>query len=160
MTQPPSGPVLVGTQASQGSRGPVVIDTGVFGARLSPRAKGKALTAAYRPLLAGRPAVISFVTVAELKYGAALAGWGPARLQRLNYEMGQATVVWPGPALTDTYATLRTWCVRHGHGLGQKDHEADRWVAAAAIWLNIPVVADDRIFANVAGLQLLTVLRP
>ena len=35
------------------------------------------LAARYRPLLEGRPAVISFVTVAELGYGARLAGWGP-----------------------------------------------------------------------------------
>jgi hypothetical protein len=33
----------------------------------------------------------------------------------------------------NAYVDLRTWCVRHGHGLGAKDHEADRWVAAVAI---------------------------
>jgi hypothetical protein len=56
----------------------VIIDTGVFGARLTPR--GQSLASAYRPLLEGRPAVISFITVAELRYGAKLAGWGTARL--------------------------------------------------------------------------------
>ena len=56
------------------SRGPVVIDTGVFAARLTP--SGSLLAARYRPILEGRPAVISFVTVAELEYGARLAGWG------------------------------------------------------------------------------------
>jgi hypothetical protein len=44
---------------SYGSRGPVIIDTGVFGARLTPR--GQSLASAYRPLLDGRPAVISFI---------------------------------------------------------------------------------------------------
>lgn len=57
-----------------GSRGPVVIDTGVFGGRLTP--SGRLVAALYRPMLEGRPAVISFVTVAELEYGARLAGWG------------------------------------------------------------------------------------
>jgi len=70
---------------SPGSRGPVVIDTGVFAARLTP--SGSLLAARYRPLLEGRPAVISFVTVAELGYGARLAGWGPGRLRRLEYEI-------------------------------------------------------------------------
>ena len=56
------------------SRGPVVIDTGVFATRLTP--SGSLLAARYRPVLEGRPAVISFVTVAELGYGARLAGWG------------------------------------------------------------------------------------
>ena len=70
---------------SPGSRGPVVLDTGVFGARLAP--SGRLLAALYRPMLEGRPAVVSFVTVAELEYGARLADWGPDRLRR------------PGPAV-------------------------------------------------------------
>ena len=139
-----------------GSRGPVVVDTGVFGARLAP--SGRLLAALYRPMLEGRPAVISFVTVAELEYGARLAGWGPDRLRRLEYEVGRAEIVWPGPHLTEVYATLRAWCARTGHGLGQKEHEADRWVAATALWLQVPLVAHDRIFANVNNLELLTKL--
>jgi hypothetical protein len=49
---------------SPGSRGPVVIDTAVFAARLTP--SGSLLAARYRPLLEGRPAVISFVTSLSL----------------------------------------------------------------------------------------------
>jgi hypothetical protein len=49
---------------SPGSRGPVVVDTGVFAARLTP--SGSLLAARYRPILEGRPVVISFVTVADL----------------------------------------------------------------------------------------------
>jgi tRNA(fMet)-specific endonuclease VapC len=139
-----------------GSRGPVVVDTGVFAARLTP--SGSLLAARYRPVLEGRPAVISFVTVAELGYGARLAGWGPGRLRRLEYEIARAEIVWPGPNLVEAYASLRTWCVRTGHGLGQKEHEADRWVAATAIWLQISLVTHDGIFANVKDLELLTKL--
>ena len=47
---------------------------------------------------------------------------------------------------------------QEGHGLGQKDHEADRWVAATMMWLGLPVVAHDAIFANVEGLNQLTKL--
>jgi predicted nucleic acid-binding protein len=141
---------------SLSGRSPVVIDTGVFGARLTPT--GRLLASRYRPLLEGRPAVISFVTVAELQYGARLAGWGPDRLRRLDYQIGRAEVVWPGPHLVYIYATLRAWCVRTGHGLGQKRHEADRWVAATAVWLRVPLVSHDGIFANVKDLDLLTVL--
>jgi predicted nucleic acid-binding protein len=113
---------------------------------------------AISPVLEGRAAVISFITVAELGYGARLAGWGPERLRRLEYEIARAEIVWPGPRLAEAYASLRTWCVRTGHGLGQKDHEADRWVAATAIWLQTPLVTHDRIFANVKDLELLTKL--
>jgi predicted nucleic acid-binding protein len=138
------------------ARGPVVVDTGVFGARLTP--SGNLLAARYRPFLEGRPAIVSFITVAELEYGARLAGWGPQRLQRLGHEIARAEVVWPGPQLAEAYASLRTWCVRTGHGLGQKEHEADRWVAATAVWLQVPLVAHDAIFANVKDLELLTAL--
>jgi predicted nucleic acid-binding protein len=86
-------------------------------------------------------------------------GW-PAgareRLRRLEYEVAWAEIVWPGLSLTEAYASLRTWCVRTGHGLGQKEHEADRWVAATAVWLQVPLVAHDAIFANVKDLELLT----
>jgi hypothetical protein len=63
-----------------------------------------------------------------------------------------------GPELTDAYVALRYWCVRAGHALGQKHHEADRWVAATAMWLGVPLVAHDAIFASVEGLNLLTKL--
>src|ERR1019366_986541 len=59
---------------SPGSRGPVVVDTGVFAARLTP--SGSLLAARYRPVLEGRPAVISFVTVAELGSAPAWLGGG------------------------------------------------------------------------------------
>jgi predicted nucleic acid-binding protein len=96
----------------------VIIDTGVFGARLTPR--------------------------------------GPGRLTRLDHELARAETVWPGPNLTETYATVRTWCAKAGHGLGGKDHEADRWVAASAIWLGIPLVTHDTIFAKVKDLTVVT----
>jgi hypothetical protein len=42
--------------------------------------------------------------------------------------------------------------------LGHKEHEADRWAAATAVRLRVPLVAHDRIFANVKDLELLTEL--
>jgi hypothetical protein len=98
-----------------GSRGPVVIDTGVFGARLTPG--GRLLAARYRPMLEGRPAVISFVTVAEIEYGARLADWGPDRPRRLEYEVGCAEIVWPGPHLTDVYVWSHSCLARRPIGV-------------------------------------------
>ena len=59
---------------TQAPRGPVVIDTGVFGAQLTPRTWP--LGELYRPLVERRAALISFITVAELRFGAQLAAWG------------------------------------------------------------------------------------
>jgi predicted nucleic acid-binding protein len=59
--------------------GPVVVDTSVFGADLlKVRAP---LAASYQPFLVGRAVFISFVTVAELRYGARRADWGDPRLR-------------------------------------------------------------------------------
>ena len=88
-------------------------------------------------MLEGRPAIVSYVTIAELRFGAALAGWGTRRLQRLDEDLARVETVWPGPNLTDVYVALRAWCVRTGHGLGHKEHEAagrvdsDRTIASA-----------------------------
>ena len=101
---------------------------------------------------------VSFVTVAELRFGAHHADWGPARLQKLEARLATAEIVWPGPSLVDSYVKLRHDCAAIGHGLSHKDHEADRWIAAAALWLRVPLVAHDAIFKGVPGLNLITTL--
>jgi len=75
-------------------------------------------------------------------------GWSTRLRGRRSYGQGRN--------LTEAYASLRTWCVRNGHGLGQKEHEAGGWVAATGVWLQVRLVAHDAIFANVKDLELLT----
>ncbi|MGQ0825012.1 MAG: hypothetical protein ACT4OX_08315 [Actinomycetota bacterium] len=60
--------------ATAPERGPVVVDTGVFSSSLVRR--GARVIDAYRPLLEGRRFVVSFITVAGIRYGARLANWG------------------------------------------------------------------------------------
>ena len=145
--------------ARQGPGGPVVLDTTVCGAVLAPVRSGlSALATQYQPLTAGREAHISFVTEAEMRFGARWARWGEARLVRMEAVLASADVIVPGPELIEAYVRLRHQCVSIGHGLAQKDHEADRWVAATALWMGLPLVAHDRIFIDVAGLELLTLL--
>ncbi len=43
---------------------------------------------------------------------------------------------------------------RAGHALSQRDHDADRWIAATAIRLGIPLISNDGVFENAPGLQL------
>ena len=66
--------------------------------------------------------------------------------------IGRAEVVWPGPRLLDAYVRLRVACERAGHALGQPEHDADRWIAATALHLGIPLVSDDRLFTSTPGL--------
>lgn len=138
--------------------GPVVVDTGVFGADLSD--SSKPLADLYSALLEGRRILISFATVAELRYGALRAGWGAKRRKDLEETIGTAKIVWPGHELTHEYASLRAECVAVGHGLAEKSNEADRWIAATARYVGIPLVSHDGVFANAPGLDLLTLVPP
>lgn len=131
-------------------RGPIVIDTDVFSADLSDTA----LIALYEPIIVGRPAFVSFQTVAELRYGALRRGWGEARLRKLEAKVAAVSIVHSGDELIATYARLRAECVRKGHALGQREHDADRWIAATALRLGIPLVSHDRVFENTPGLQV------
>ncbi|HUR23915.1 MAG TPA: PIN domain-containing protein [Acidimicrobiales bacterium] len=113
-----------------GPGGQGVVDTNVFGAELTRR--GAALADAYRGHVEGRSLFIFFVAMAEISYGARLAQWGELRLRSLEARLGAAEIVWAGSGLVDAYVSVRQECAVSGHVLGQKHHEADRWVAATA----------------------------
>ncbi len=131
--------------------GPIVIDTDVFSAGLVP---GSRLADRYTPVIAGRPAFISFQTVAEVRFGALRRGWGTARMASLDAKLQLTGIVHTGPELVLVCAQLRADCEAAGHALAQREHNADRWIAATAIRLGIPLVSNDRIFRGVPGLAL------
>lgn len=131
-------------------RGPIVLDTDVFSADLT----GTALITLYEPIIVGRPAFVSFQTVAEVRYGALRRGWGDARLRKLDAKIAAVEVVHSGEELVATYARLRADCVEVGHALGQREHDADRWIAATAARLGVPLVSNDRVFKHTPGLEL------
>ena len=139
--------------ATEHGRGPVVVDTDVYSARLIP---DSTLARQYEPLLIGRAEFVSFQTVAEVRYGALLRGWGDARLRRMEAALGRIEIVYPGRDLIRTYAELRVACQRAGHALSQREHDADRWIAATAIRLGIPLVSNDGVFENTPGLAVET----
>lgn len=139
------------------SRSTTVVDTNVFSADLLRATQH--LVELYQPLLTGRRFLISFQTVAEIRFGAQRRGWGAARTSRLDEKLAYAEVVWPGPALLDTYIDLRVACERVGHALGQHDHDSDRWIAATATHLDVPLISHDGIFRNVPGLVFETALQ-
>jgi predicted nucleic acid-binding protein len=134
----------------------VVVDTNVFSADLLRTTRP--LVELYRPLLEGRRFLISFQTLAELEYGFRRRSWGAGRLRRAHEHIRRAEVVWPGPALLDAYVELRVACEQAGHALAATDHDADRWIAATALHLGIPLVSHDGIFRNAPGVSFETML--
>ena len=131
---------------------PVVIDTNLAGAIVARRLN---FLAPYRHRLTGRQIVLAFVTVAELRYGALSAGWQQRRLDEMEKFISRTTVVMPDNDLVAVCARLRADCRASGHGLHQKIHEADRWVAATGLRYNLPVVTSDKIFMDVPGLVVI-----
>lgn len=117
-----------------------------LGLRDSPR------KARWQPLLEQTAWVLPFTVVAEMRFGAEVANWGARRRGVLDRLIARTGVVPPLDEVTAAYVDLRTWAVRSGHGLGAKDHEADRWVAAVAMAAKLPLATEDSIFDGVAGL--------
>ena len=128
----------------------VVVDTMIasawLGLRDSPR------KTRWQPLLEHAIWVLPFTVVAEMRFGAEVAGWGARRRRVLDGLIGRAGVVPPLEEVTDAYVELRAWAVRTGHGIGAKDHEADRWVAAVSLAAHVPLATEDSIFDGVARL--------
>jgi tRNA(fMet)-specific endonuclease VapC len=108
----------------------------------------------YRAAINGRSVVVSFVTVTELRFGAIKAGWGEIRRRSLERVLARLVVVQPDDDLMRTCALLRATCSATGHALGQKVHEADRWIAATAIALGVELISGDEVFDNVPGLSV------
>ena len=134
----------------------VVVDTNVFSADLLRATRP--LVDLYRPILTGRRFLISFQTVAEIEFGVRRRNWGPGRLARVDEHIARAEIVWPGPALLSECVDLRVACERAGHPLAQPAHEADRWIAATALHLGVPLVSHDGLFRGVPGLAFETAL--
>jgi predicted nucleic acid-binding protein len=131
--------------------GAVVVDTMTASAWLGVR--DSARKARWESLLSQCSWVLPFTVVAEMRFGAEVAGWGARRRGVLDRLVAAAAVMPPLGEVTDAYVDLRTWSVRSGHGLGAKDHEADRWVAAVAVAAGLPLASEDAIFDGVPALR-------
>lgn len=132
----------------------VVVDTMVVSWLLDDRPNP--LAERYRRLIGTEPVVLAFQTVMELRFGALRAGWGELRRRRLERRLAEFAVVQPDDALITTCAELRLRCQQAGHALGDKLHDGDRWIAATAIRLDLPLVSDDGIFTDAPGLRVIT----
>jgi len=58
--------------------------------------------------------------------------------------------------LISVCAGLRLRCQQAGHALGDKLHDGDRWIAATAIRLGVPLASHDQLFNGAPGLRLIT----
>lgn len=131
----------------------LVVDTGVFSAALSTRRRAQLERHVQR--LVGNQLFLAAVTVSELRYGALVAGWVPARTDRLDQAIAATTVIPVTDALLTTAAQVRYECRQLGHPLENRAHANDLWIAASAVHLGLPLITADGVFAGVPGLTIL-----
>ena len=105
----------------------------------------------YEGHLEGRQAIVSFQTLEEIHFWPLANDWGERRRNELMQHMAQYEVIWPDIALVNISAQLRIERVRAGHSL----NTADAWIAATALYLDCPLVADDGDFEGAPGLELI-----
>ena len=101
---------------------------------------------------------VSPQTVAEARYGALKAGWGPRRLRQVEQMTSRVRVLDVDGEIIEAVAQRWSRCRLIGHALHQRVRNADLWIAAAAIRWGLPLVAHDAVFVGCPGLDLRTEL--
>ncbi len=104
--------------------------------------------------LSGHRAIVSFVTYAELLYGAASRGWGERRWDEFRHYILTRHVVFDAPRpLCMVWASVCCQAKVKGRVL----NHADAWVAATAVYLDVPLLTHNpRDFESVDDLQLIS----
>ena len=129
--------------------GAALVDTDV----LSFLFKGDTRAAKYEPHVAGRLIVVSFMTVAELERWALQRNWGEAKRVIMAERLRQFVLPPISRELCQRWAQVTDGARRNGFSVSC----ADAWIAATAIFLNIPLITNNRRdFELIDRLQLIT----
>lgn len=113
--------------------------------------------ALYAPHLAGHMLTISFQTLAELELWALSAGWGARRQQQLEQYLRRYLVQDSSPTLCRRWAEVQDDARRRGRPVAT----ADAWVAATALFLDVPLVTNNGShFSSIPGLTVISEKTP
>ncbi len=127
----------------------IVVDTDV----VSFIFKNHPIGMRYDPEVAGRAALISFMTVAELERWAIQYRWSDHRLHWLHLYLNRFTVI---PSSLDL---CRKWgeVMASAQAAGRRIECADAWIAATALQHAAPLVTHNRKhYLGVPGLKLVS----
>lgn len=114
----------------------IVLDTNI----VSYFFKGDTRAALYRPYLADAVVNLSFMTVAEMFFGAERGGWGVVRRRRLEVFLRAFPVIHSDAVLCSIWADISAVCEHQGRTIAI----ADAWIAACTLRHNASLVTHNR----------------
>ncbi|HVG19413.1 MAG TPA: type II toxin-antitoxin system VapC family toxin [Blastocatellia bacterium] len=127
----------------------VVVDTDVVSFIFKNDSRG----IFYEPHLTRKELVISFMTLAELKFWALQRNWGSAKRQRMVEYLQRFTVFHSDDELCLKWAEVIAIARRNGKPIAT----ADAWIAATALLHKIPLITHNRKhYAGVVGLKIIS----
>lgn len=135
--------------------GPVLVDTDVF-SRVFAQSPRDDIGRAWVAALAGRTVVIAVQTEVELRVWPLLRNWGEQRTAQLLERIASVPTIQVNEIVQSEYVDLTVWAKNTGHGIGAKDHTADRWIAATALAHGLELAAIDGIYEGIEGLSRLS----
>lgn len=107
----------------------------------------------YQAHLDGKLTIISFMTIAELDRWTLKRDWGEKRKSDLEKFLHRFTVIEVNRALCLKWAEATNSAQRNGRPI----ETADAWIAATALFYNVPLVTHNRSdYLGVDGLQLIS----
>ena len=109
----------------------------------------------WRNLLRGKVIVVAVQTRAELLAGFHMSSWGSERLHNARSKLEASATIPVDDAVIEALVQLTVSARREGHGIQDKEHTGDRWIAATAIATSLPLLSGDGIFLGAPGLALL-----
>lgn len=136
----------------------VVLDTNIFSQLFVTRPHQPAnqtQVESWQADLAGVTSIISFQTRAEVLQGAYAAHWGESRLATLHQILDSTPTIPADTEVIEAMARLFAKARAAGHPIQDKNHTADRWIAASAIAYDLALFSTDHVFRDIPGLRLL-----
>jgi len=103
----------------------ILVDTDVF----SYIFHGHEQARFFRPYLEHKSLAVSFMTVAELYYGAYKAAWGTSRIVRLENQLKNYVILPYDIFVCQHWARIRKDCEEQGRSI----NHPDAWIAACAL---------------------------
>lgn len=127
----------------------VVVDTDVA----SFVFKRDSRSALYEPHLDNQFMIISFMTLAELRLWALISNWGANKNADFEKYLRRYSIKQSTPVLCQMWAEIKDYGRRTGANIAT----ADAWIAATALFLDVPLVTHNAAdFQNVQGLTIIS----